>query len=468
MIFAIQIGGLIAAAALAVLMVRRAWRLPALVVAMLVLPGNVDNLLPQVAIDPNPIPGSMAPIVSFIDLLLGWALVLTLQESEGRGLPTLQRRLVAVGVIVLIIALASAVLAILAGVDVRAAARGIILFARIPVLLFVVFRLRDALNPVTLAVAITLGTVVLLGNGIYTTTTLDLTRFTAATFGRNGYSVVLTVCGAIAGGLGFELVRGRQALRLTGGAAALGISAAAVFGSFATGSRIGLVLLVLVVALAIFFGRTLYSPLGRRQTAAAVGGVVVIALAAAMLTPGGYRTLTITGISLPRPPVETPTAEEMALQSRSEFWTLAVLMAAERPITGFGPYQWNFERYERDPDAVVVVADAHNAYLQIAAEFGIPTLLGYLVLLVGTVGATFVTAARSRGASDRILTATVIIAAACAFPASDLTNSNLFNTRTGALMWLLYPAALVFAQAAAARLGSRTTTSTAPAGLDTG
>ena len=61
---------------------------------------------------------------------------------------------------------------------------------------------------------------------------------------------------------------------------------------------------------------------------------------------------------------------ETEIRSRGEFWNLAIQMARADPLTGVGPFQWNVVRYDWTRTGPVVVADSHETYLQIAAEYG--------------------------------------------------------------------------------------------------
>ncbi|MCI0583585.1 MAG: hypothetical protein L0227_11980, partial [Chloroflexi bacterium] len=107
---AIQIAGLGLVVALAVVGLRPEWRLAAIVVALLSVPGNVDNLLPQFSLDPHDLANNTGPVVSAVDALLGWAVALTVRERRA---PTgLRRSLTVVAVGVAAIAAGVAVVAL--------------------------------------------------------------------------------------------------------------------------------------------------------------------------------------------------------------------------------------------------------------------------------------------------------------------------------------------------------------------
>jgi O-antigen ligase len=145
--------------------------------------------------------------------------------------------------------------------------------------------------------------------------------------------------------------------------------------------------------------------------------------------------------------------EYSEIRSREDFWDLAIQMAIEHPVSGVGPFQWNYERY-RYRSSPPLVADAHNAYFQTAAEYGLLVAALYLLLL-GACIAIVVRAARDRTAWTRTdWTVAALVAAAFAYTLADVTNSNLFNVRMGLVGWLLI--AVAVACAAASHRDNRT------------
>lgn len=436
--------GLLAMAALAIAAVRPAWRLPAIAFALLAIPGNVDDLLPQMVLDPHDIDDILAPIVTSLDLLIAWSVGLTLWERRDPG--PLGRRLIAVAAVVAAVATLTALVNLAGGVDAGAVIRGSVLWWRIVALLYLGCALRDELgNGRLLGLAIVAGGVVLLGNGVYTTIGGDLTRFTAKTFGRNGLAVALTVVTvvgtAVTADLWSRAIRTRERWLAVGTAIAAGLS---LFAMSATGTRMAFLVLVVagIAALVFYPGR-----LSRRAVPGIaltlVAGIVILGASVVFTTAGG-RTVSVvtdpdTTVDVVTDPGSVPTETE--IRSRGQFWSLALDMAKGDPLTGVGPFQWNVVRYDLDPGSPVVVADSHNSYLQIAAEYGFVTLALYAVLLLLTVAsigsALFRVANRERlgWAGMGIVIGSGII------PIAALTNAHLINPRNGPLEWLLLAAA---------------------------
>ena len=449
---AIQLAGVALVVVLALAMLRPAWRLPALAVGLLGIPGNVDNLVPQMLLDPSGLPDATAPAVSVVDLLLIWAVILTLRE--GRRTSPLVRRILIGALVLWALASATALIALAAGVEPTAVVRGIIVFGRIPALLFLAGALREEIGDGSvLAFAVALGGIALAGNGIYTTLTSGLDRFTASTFGRNGFAIVLVLTTLISAGLAFRTWSWLRPLTLRSVVplGAVLVAATCLFGSAATGTRMSLIVLSAACLIAAV---TSPSPFDRRsltRMAIVAAAIVLVVGSSAVLSSGGLRTVSL--VTKPGTTVDAviepdTVAEGSEVRSRNQFWSLAIQMAEAHPITGVGPFQWNIQRYILDPKGPKVVADSHNAYLQIAAEYGIPALLLYGLILAAALFVIVRGAWRGRLTRREGWAAAAIATAALVYPLGELTNSHLFNVRNGAFGWLLIAVALVMSSGA--------------------
>lgn len=451
---AIQIAGVALCVVLALIAVRPEWRVPALIVGLLSIPGNVDNLVPQFPLDPHPeLSNRTGPIVSAVDLLLAWCVALTWRE--GRRPEGWARRLTIVAMAVAAVAASTALFAMSRGVDTTSVVRGIVLFARIPALFFLLGALRGEHGDATrLTGAFVVGGIALIGNGLYTTFTTHVDRFTAATFGRNGFAIALILVTMVSAGLAFRhwpglRGRGRLVVPLVAGA----VAGACLFGASATGTRMAFLVLVGAAAAAVvLYPRRIRFPEVARILA--VGAVTAGILAASVLwTVAGGRTVSVVTdpgntIDVVTDPGSLPTESEV--RSRGQFWELAIQMARSEPLTGVGPFQWSVRRYELDPTGPVIVVDAHNSYFQIAAEYGVITLGAYVILL-GLALAVSAFSILRRSAREALGWAGLgVVVAAFAYPIAELTNSHFFNVRVGAVGWLLIAAAVALTERATA------------------
>lgn len=448
----IQVAGIFLVLILAVAITRPGLRLPALLLAFMAVPGNVDNLLPQMTLDPNQIPNNTAPVMSAIDALILLAVFLTIRERPWAQLGRAEQYVVLAAVGVWLVASASGVWALISGVEPAAVIRGSITFLRIPAMLFLALSLgREPGFAKRLAYAAGLGIVALIANGLYTSAEAEAARFTASTFGRNGFSVVLVAAMLMVGGVAVSaLMQARWATS----AAALALASIALFGAIATGTRASLLAVLPVGALALATNRTWLNRRGLLNLAAVAVLAVVVSGSAWLFTPEGKRAISIVTDPGETVDVITNPGDQpwySPVTTRTHFWRLAGAMVDEHPITGVGPFQWNIQRYALDPDAEEIVVDPHNTYLQIAAEYGLPVLAAYLALLAAVLLLVLGFGWRAGTETRQKWPATAVMAAAVLFPITEVTNSHFFNIRLGPVEWLLLGAAVAVTYASRAR-----------------
>ncbi len=134
--------------------------------------------------------------------------------------------------------------------------------------------------------------------------------------------------------------------------------------------------------------------LGRRRWAKALA-IPLAAAAFLAWAPSGYlqRMTTIRAYHL-----------DSSARDRLSSWRVATRIARERPITGVGPGNFLavYPRYRTDPRAPHV---AHNSFLQLLAESGLPAALLFAALLGLAVVQTAGTARRASALRDRCLRA---------------------------------------------------------------
>lgn len=438
---AILAAGLALVVATALAMRRPPWRLPALAFAILAIPGNVDNLVPQMVLDPNQLANNTAPVVSFVDVLIAWGVLLS-RGQIGAALGDRTQRWV-IGGAVAFWALTTVVTAVnlIQGAPIDGSARSIVHFARVPALLAIGFGVAAHIGDGRrLAVAITVGVLSLLANGIYTSTATDASRFTAATFGRNGFSLALMIGAVVAAGLAIGMVRARNGPGPLAASLPAALAIAGVYGAIATGTRMSILAALPVTGLALLVNRSWMSRRGVTTITAIVVVVVAVGLAAVTWSPEGERA--ISAITDPGETVDIVTNPDeqpwySPVRSRSHWWGQARAMGRADPLTGVGAWQWNHVRYDLERDAVRVVADPHNTYLQLASEYGVLVVAAYATLLAAVLltGAAGVVKGYSPVVSS--WPATMLAAAAILGPLTEMTNSHFFNVRLGALIWLL-------------------------------
>jgi O-antigen ligase len=429
-----------------------AWRLPALAFALLSVPGNVDNLGPQILLDPNDLASNTAPMVSFVDVLIVWGLALSIPRLRGALGRSSARWLLGAAVAMFAVASVITLVNFGQGVDAGPTLRALLFFGRVPAILAIALATTDDLGRGRrLALGVALGLISLIANGLYTSGQADLPRFTAATFGRNGLSLALVIGVLAAAGVAVAYLRNadwrgdRRSLLVGLFAVALGCSG--LFGAIATGTRMSILTAVPVVGLALAINRTWLSRRGLRGLALAVALVILTGVASVLWTPEGGRALS--GITDPGNTIDIVTSPDDApwyepVRTRSHWWGQARQMIATDPLTGVGAWQWNHQRYLLEPDAIQIVADPHNTYLQLAAEHGLIVAVAYVALLATVLLIGAVSSWHSRSPVSSSWPATMLAAGAVLAPITEMTNSHFFNARMGAVTWILLGALLAW------------------------
>lgn len=97
--------------------------------------------------------------------------------------------------------------------------------------------------------------------------------------------------------------------------------------------------------------------------------------------------------------------KEQSLVERYYLWERAISVILAKPLTGTGinTYAETHEKYDRTKNWRVRRYYAHNGYLQMAAETGLPALLFFLVFLWQHLGSGLRSVYRARGSPEVVL-----------------------------------------------------------------
>jgi putative inorganic carbon (hco3(-)) transporter len=134
-------------------------------------------------------------------------------------------------------------------------------------------------------------------------------------------------------------------------------------------------------------------------------------------------------------------ARSATLASRLEVWQRGLMMVRDFPYTGIGIGTYNpvahllYPFFLAAPDELV--AHAHNQFLQVAVDLGIPGLLAY----VGLVVAFGVCAVRAYRANQDTSVRALIIglgAGMFAHHIFGLTDAFILGTKPGIVMWIFF------------------------------
>ncbi len=132
-------------------------------------------------------------------------------------------------------------------------------------------------------------------------------------------------------------------------------------------------------------------------------------------------------------------AQSGTLASRLEVWQRGLMMVQDFPFTGIGIGTYNqiahlmYPFFIAAPDEIV--PHAHNQFLQVAVDLGIPGLIAYSALLVGFG----VCIARAYRASDDVQARALAVGLGCGMFAHHvfgLTDAFILGTKPGIVMWI--------------------------------
>ncbi len=124
---------------------------------------------------------------------------------------------------------------------------------------------------------------------------------------------------------------------------------------------------------------------------------------------------------------------------RLAMWESTLMMIADKPLfgIGWGAYWLVYPEYDfflNDP--ATTIYHAHNMYLHIAAEIGIPGLLAFLAVMAGHIRLALEAA---QTAADRRVSGLMLgmLTAFLSLAVGGLTDYIMFNPQMAMLFWLL-------------------------------
>jgi putative inorganic carbon (HCO3(-)) transporter len=259
----------------------------------------------------------------------------------------------------------------------------------------------------------------------------NIPRSIAGGFARNGVGGTLTLTIPLLAALALTLTNGERRMTNVLSSAVLRLSSLVWFALLLslitlalTQSRGGILGTVVgLLALAIWRDR-------RWLWLVAVGIIGVIVLFAM-----GYGTAIIEFVL-------RMDAQSGTLASRLEVWQRGWMMVQDFPLTGIGIGTYNSMAHRLYPFFIAspdeVVAHAHNQFLQVAVDLGIPGLIGYLGLLVAFI----VTSIRAyRASNDSIARVRIVGGVGCGILAHHvfgLTDAFMLGTKPGVVMWIYF------------------------------
>jgi putative inorganic carbon (HCO3(-)) transporter len=125
------------------------------------------------------------------------------------------------------------------------------------------------------------------------------------------------------------------------------------------------------------------------------------------------------------------------VESRQAYWSAALQMAADHPLLGVGPGRFGVESRKYVLNDPIGIEDpvAHNSYLEVLAEGGVPTLIAFLAFVGGSWRLTAL--ARRRFLADRDDDGLRITTATQAALVVAIVSANFLSVQITMPLWLL-------------------------------
>ncbi|OLF12305.1 polymerase [Actinophytocola xinjiangensis] len=176
--------------------------------------------------------------------------------------------------------------------------------------------------------------------------------------------------------------------------------------------------------------------------------VRVLAVSVAGLAVAGVAAMAALGPALTRALREKSFIAESNVDTRELRWRAAARMLGENPVLGVGPggFRSEYVTASRNAELAEPTPVAHNMYLEVAAEFGLPAL----VLFLGLAAAALVATERAvRHGPDRRTALAVQASLVAVLVAATFLSEQYYLP-----LWLLVAVALSIEKEGAARAGT--------------
>ncbi|MDP3722438.1 MAG: O-antigen ligase family protein [Candidatus Omnitrophota bacterium] len=131
---------------------------------------------------------------------------------------------------------------------------------------------------------------------------------------------------------------------------------------------------------------------------------------------------------------------DIGMLDRWHMWQAALKMIGERPVLGFGLNTFMANYLDHWVGGQQLPRYAHNCYLQVAAETGLPGLLTFLALLYLFFARVLGALPRLRPNDQSVLVG--LTAGLLAFAVQSAVDTNFYALRQAALFWVLAGLAL--------------------------
>ena len=164
----------------------------------------------------------------------------------------------------------------------------------------------------------------------------------------------------------------------------------------------------------------------------------ILALVLTLITTGLGLWL-IAGAEQQAPTLAGELADAGTMAFRQQVWRIASWMITDFPFTGVGMGTFNDVAVRLYPFSEVANPGAHNLYLQVGVDLGIPGLIAFASILLLTIYMSFSSISHSTAQEDPALRALSVglLAGITALLFHGLVDITVWGTRVGFLPWLI-------------------------------
>lgn len=122
---------------------------------------------------------------------------------------------------------------------------------------------------------------------------------------------------------------------------------------------------------------------------------------------------------------------------RAGFWKEAIVLASERPLLGWGPYSFRFVQPHRQTEILATSDHAHNVFLKLASERGIPAAVAFLLILLFALKPVIITIVRTHRKHEPLPLGFFFLLSLLGVIAHNLIDYNLQFVGIALPLWIM-------------------------------
>lgn len=122
---------------------------------------------------------------------------------------------------------------------------------------------------------------------------------------------------------------------------------------------------------------------------------------------------------------------------RAGFWKESITLASEKPLWGWGPYSFRFVQPHRQTEILATSDHAHNVFLKLASERGLPAALAFLLIIILALKPVIFTIVRTHRQHERLPLGFFFLLSVLGVIAHNLIDFNLQFVGIALPLWIM-------------------------------